>query len=71
MNNKQISLLACFLLVFVTCSACTREDGKHVVDKNVIKDYVREPMNKAEGVKNKLEGQQDAMRRQADLMVDE
>jgi len=71
MNNKYISLIICCLVVLFVCSACTREKGKHTVDKNVIKDYVRNPLNQAEGMKSELEGKQDRMKQQADLLVGE
>jgi hypothetical protein len=47
-----------------------RKDGKNEVDKNVIKDYVRTPLNKAEGAKSKVEDKQDRLKRQADLLRD-
>lgn len=68
MYLKSKSFFLAVLLGMLLSVGCMRKDGENKVDKNVIKDYVRNPLDKAEGAKSKVEDKQDQLRRQADLL---
>lgn len=62
---KQLLSATLLCAVFIACNSSS-EEGQEPRSTNVLKEYVDVPKERAKGAKDKIEGAQNALQRQAE-----